>query len=493
MTRGSRFGSGWNNEPDADVDPGYLDDRRRLAELAQGHEDDWDEDATDDHESGFRPNYTARRTIATAAIAGLIAVAALVAFLILRPAERPPELESRQWNAIVEVDRPTGALRVIDQQGAVVGAFEGQRRASDLIDQGTAVVIVGSDGLDLIDLTTGRRLDIALERQWETVRLTDNDAITLRSSPRTGGTVAIIDGNTGQQIDVGRLADQRNPLLIADSVRSDRFGRSFAVGDGRNFQTIVVSFDADEPVFFPGAPLGISDSLVVTSATIGPSAELGLFDRAGNRQAAITTRRPVGGVIDGERFVFVTEGGQILSIDKGSKRPDELGSIPIPGTDDVTGVDAVANGDRLVARSDRILALVDLKGNIIYQATIPTEVDQPPAAFAWRCLPVITAQEILVVDMADGAVLERTSVEIGAQQIIRSISEDGCGVALDDRIIINRGTTPLGPGVRVVHLAPDASAAVLVEFDGTARLQTLEDGQQRDLGVVGALLGFVDR
>ena len=42
-----------------------------------------------------------------------------------------------------------------------------------------------------------------------------------------------------------------NPVLLADSIRADHDGTAFAIGDGRNFQTVVVRFGRADAVFFP--------------------------------------------------------------------------------------------------------------------------------------------------------------------------------------------------------------------------------------------------
>ena len=97
-------------------------------------------------------------------------------------------------------------------------------------------------------------------------------------------------------------------MLLADSIRADADGTAFAIGDGRNFQTIVVRFGDTEATFFPDVPMAVADDLVVTSQTVGRSAELGLFDADGERRASIASEeRPIGGLIDGDRFVFVSE------------------------------------------------------------------------------------------------------------------------------------------------------------------------------------------
>ena len=66
-------------------------------------------------------------------------------------------------------------------------------------------------------------------------------------------------------------------------------GRDVLVTDSGNFQSVLFSFDRDEPSFFPGLALAIDADLVVTAQNVGSDATINVFDHAGE---PITTGRP---------------------------------------------------------------------------------------------------------------------------------------------------------------------------------------------------------
>ena len=471
-----------------DHDEAYLEDRRRAA-LADDDYDESDDVDEDDGADGRRPNYAARRTAVVVAVTILIGIA--VAVLVVPRGDGPLVLDEPEWNAVVDVARATGEIEVIGADGRRLVTITGQPRATELFTDGNHIALAVPDGLLLVDISTGRRREVQIERSWQTTRLDDTAAFVLLSAPRITGTVAIIDATTGRQIDIAAVADQRNPLLIADSVRSDPTGRAFAVGDGRNFQTIIVSFDDDEPAYVAGAPLALGDEIVITAATIGPSAELGIFDRTGTRRAAITSPPPVGGVLAGDRFVYITDDGQVLSVDADSDRPTERGLIPLPGGDEVTDVRPVAGGERLVAGGERFVTVVDLDGEIIHQAALPIGLQQPLPTGAWRCLPVVLTDRIIINDLVDGAALAEIGVESTSGSV--AVSLDGCGVAVDGVFVSPAGTRRFGTSARQALPTPDGDGVVIVGADGRARLVTIGSDDTVELGEVGTLIGFATR
>jgi hypothetical protein len=432
----------------------------------------------------------------------------------LRTDDTEVVLEPPQWNAIVEVDRGSGLVTIVDTDGREIDTVSAAGRVTAIDSRGAQLALAGPGSLTLVDATRGRSVAVELERGWTTRALTDTDALVLVSAPTNTGALLLIDGGTGRQIDVARVADQRSPLLLADSIRSDPTGRSFAIGDGRNFQTIVVGFDAidgidDDVVFFPGVPLAISDDLVVTSATVGQSAELGLFDRDGSRREAITSDRPIGGVIDGDRFVYVTSNGRVLSAERG--QPSEIGVIPIPGSDDVREVAAVANGQRMLVTGERFTAVVALDGELLHQSNRPVGQEPPIPNYSWRCAPVLNNSVVSIIDLSDGSTVGETRLTDPApgtgEPGFDAVSADGCAVAIGDRIISATGTTTVVGDLRSIALAPDGTAAVVSTRSGTAGLirwavsadlptdgaPGATDPEPTPLGERPGLIGFVER
>ena len=139
---------------------------------------------------------------------------------------------------------------------------------------------------------------------------------------------------------------------------------------------------SDDATFFPDVPMAVADDLVVTSQTVGRSAELGFFDADGERRASVASEeRPIGGVIDGDRFVFVSDTGVIFAATSDDDSPRRLGVIALPTGDTVRSVWPALDGRRLVAAGSGFLAIVDLDGTALFQTTFAT-ADRDPHADA---------------------------------------------------------------------------------------------------------------
>ena len=126
-----------------------------------------------------------------------------------------------------------------------------------------------------------------------------------------------------------------------------------------------------EATFFPDVPMAVADDLVVTSQTVGRSAELGFFDADGERRASVASEeRPIGGLIDGDRFVFVSETRRDLRRHRRRRfaapaRRDRA----LRSGDAVRSVSPALDGTRLVVAGSGFLAIVDLDGTALFQTT----------------------------------------------------------------------------------------------------------------------------
>ena len=75
------------------------------------------------------------------------------------------------------------------------------------------------------------------------------------------------------------------------------------------------------------------------------------------------------GVIDGDRFVFVSDTGVIFAATPDDDSPRRLGVIALPTGDTVRSVWPALDGTRLVAAGSGFLAVVDLDGTALFQTT----------------------------------------------------------------------------------------------------------------------------
>lgn len=464
-----------------------------------------DPDGPDTETPGRRrmPNYTLRRAVAIGVVLVFFGVV-IGAILVLFGGDDDDATDAATpgWDVVVEVDRGSGARTVLDRDGEIVADIDGVGRVTDVhVDRGR-LVLVGADGLSIVGIEGDDRIEVELPRGWDVRRLPTHRAFTLVAGPSAPGPLVLVDGRTGEVLDVADLAGQDAPVLFPDSVVSDPDGTAFAVGDGANFQTVVVREGVEGVTFFPGVPMAVSDDLVVTSTNVGASAELGLFDAEGTRLDTVTSPRPVGGVLDDDRFVYATADGAILAAQVDDDEPVELGSAPVPGDDRVRSVVPTLNGQRLVLVGTRFVAVVDLDGDVVYQTTFTTDRSQHPIWSTWRCLPIGGADHgHAVIDLETGSTLADLS-----DGTIVGASADGCGVHLatddGDLVVTPAGSSRVLDEARSLVLAPDATAVVIAGSDGRSALVPVTpdvdlgedpDAEVVDLGVRRGIVVFAER
>lgn len=430
--------------------------------------------------------------------AAAVAVVALVAAAIWwsqRGSADADTADGPAWNAIAEVNPSSGAIRIVDTNGEETATVPASGRVTDVFADGGRLALVGEGQLAFAEAGGGDPNVVVVDFNLDVARLPSDPAFVLAGAPSAGGNLVLVDAARGTTFDVGALASMRNPLIFPDSIRSDPDGDAWAVGDSRDFQTVVIRADRDDAAFYPGAPLAIGGDLVATSQNVGSSAEIGLFDAAGERVASFTSARPAGGVISDGRLVFVTVDGTVLAASEGDDEAEELGALTLPAADAVHTVSAVRDGTRLVVAGDRFQAAIDLDGDVLFQTTFADDIVAPLASARWRCMPVggsATAHSI--VDLADGTVL----ADLDGRNI-NAVSADGCAAQVargSTRVLVNRdGRTVLPTAVRSAALSPDGAAAVIVAADGSATLVEIgaPDAEAQSLGSMSGLLAFVER
>lgn len=406
------------------------------------------------------------------------------------------------WNAIALVNRVNGAVRVLDEDGEEITTIRGTGRVDNVHASGDRLALVGATQIALVGIDGDEPILIPIEQGSTVDRVPTGGSFTLVVSPATAGNVTLIDASDGTQLDVGEMAEQTDPMLLADSIRADADGTAFAIGDGRNFQTVVVRFGDDEATFFPDVPMAVADDLVVTAQTVGRSAELGFFAADGERRASIASEeRPVGGLIDGDRFVFVSDTGAIFAATSDDDAPRRLGVIALPNGETVRSVWPALDGTRLVVAGDGFLAIVDLDGTALFQTTFATPTATLVPTPTWRCIPVGGSPSFsALVALASGDTVADLQ---GAD--VTTVGGDGCGVETiregGRSIVTPTASTVLPAAVSTAWIAPDASAAVLVDTASVASLVQIDDAEAGGddasepvaLGEIDGLVAFLDR
>lgn len=430
-----------------------------------------------------------------------VAITAIVAFAVIGwrvvQGDSDPLIGSSvEWDEIALVDRTTGRTLTIDDAGETVQRFVGRGRATEVYTLREHVVIVGPTQIVL----EGREepVVIPVDRNDTVTPLRTPDSLHMVIGRPTGGNVVIVDVETGELLDVGALAEQRDPLLFVETVRSTADGSAFAVADARRFQTIVVRSDEPMATFFPSQPLALSDDRVVTSQIVGRQADVGVFDRDSTSRTRVPTEIPAGGIMVDDALLMVSTGGGVYRVTDDATEADRIGEIALPSGATVTSVAPTFDGERLVVTGSVFQAVVDLEGTTLFSTTFASPVAAESPSPEWRCLPVGGDDTFhSIVSLDDGEqVVDLTGVTV------TDVSQDGCTV-LGERnglseVISEAGIARLGR-VRAATLGPDGSTVVRTTTAGITELITIDDDLElgdtvdiSDVTPVNALVAFID-
>ncbi len=380
------------------------------------------------------------------------------------------------WSQIALVNRTTGAFTTIDDSGNVVAEFAGSGRATDIHTLGTRIAIVGADQIAITDTSTPdvAPVIIPIERGNTVTPIPTDGSLQLLVGKPTGGDIVIVDVGTASTIDVGDAAGQTNPLMFADTVRWAADGSAFAIADAANFQTIIVQPGIDGAHFLPDQPVAVGDELVATSQTVGLQADVALIDLDRHNQANVPAEIPAGGIMTGNRLVFVSITGGVYSVEPGDEQTQDVGTIAVPDGARVQWVRPALDGQRLVVVGNGFETIVDLKGGTMFSATFATPVDVPPPNPAWSCLPVGggDAYQSLLSLSTGKQLADLTDLTVTGTSI------DGCTVIGEragvTEVVSEAGSARLGR-VRTATLAPDGHTVVITGTTGRTELITIDN------------------
>ncbi len=481
--------------------------------------------------------YTRRRMAALGVLITILVLVGAAGWLASRSGPSRPALTTPTWNAIIEAARTTGDLLLLDPDGTVLADAPGQGLTSAVFTFKDRLGLLGPREITLrsTNLSADEKgVTIELEPQWSVQRMRTHRSMTFLASPATPGNLLLIDGSTGEILDVGAVTEQRNPVLFADSVIADPDHRIFAIGDGRNFQTVVVGFDLSTAAYFPGVPIAVSADLVITATTVGQSSELGVFSVDGRRLNSVSTERPIGSLLTDRELLMIYPDGQVSMLNTDSGAITIGTALSLPRGDEVVWVAPGLDHQRLIVAGRRFVAILDTTGTLISQQVFANEVAMDPGWATWRCWPVGTIDDThSLIDLENGITLATvisgaatpdtgtpdtgtpdtgTSVTTPANPAISpnttsrvGINANGCALHLagpEGQYILTPDTlVPVPITVNRVVLSPDALSAVMVTNDGRARFLTLPDPNDLngvlvdavDLGIRRGILAFTNR
>lgn len=430
------------------------------------------------------PNYLVRRAIFVGIVVVVIAVAGIVIGRMLGGSDDDATsgAASVEWNRVVLVDQRTGKITVTDSSGDETGNIDtGVRNPTASAVVGPTALITGEDATAVVDLDSEKVQSID-DLEASGVVTPAGSTRTVIATATAGQRGLLVHGPTGDLIDTDTFALVAGASYDFAESRTDASGRSVLVTDAGNFQSVLFSFDREEPAFFPGLALAINDTTVVTAQNVGSDATVSVFDHNGEPISSGRTPSVRAAMIVGARIHLVTVDGQLVVMDaiSGDTEPGQqldIGTI-------LSGV-VMTSGDRLVVTGVDGTAIIDDRGSVAAVAVDARPGEDDEAFRGSTCISLVAAAptgegELTVLDTRDGQTLAET--ELSGDLIERSA--DGCTVAigLDTgyEVIDADGVRSVSDDV-LISLAPDGLATI-VERDRRLVLTSVEGSTDTDSG-----------
>jgi len=443
-------------------------------------------------EATRRPNYWFRRSVL---IGGVVAVAAAAVLVVVNlRGSTTDTVESGaiddDWNRIALTDLRSGRLVVANDQGEEVGRVESSVRPVDASRVVAATgLVVGTDGAAVVDLDS--ETADAIDLDDPSMAVPSGTALTMIAASSDGGRGVLVHGPSGDRLDTAEFAPLVGTRYEFATALSTPNGRTVLVTDSGNFQSVLLSFDRDEPSYVPDLALAVDDDVVVTGQNVGVDATVSVFDHDGELISSARTPSVRAGMVDDDNVVVVTVEGEVVTIDTGSGDTETTSRLEI-GT---VGSGAVAAaGAVLIVTGTDGTALVDSDGQVI-----ATFLGRRPLDAAWSTR---SGACVVLADEATGdlVAVDLSSGEVRAEAVTDSepaASADGCTVAVEVdgeiQVVGETGATTIDTEGELVALAPDASA-VVVDVDSRLLLTPIDAPDDTvDLGPSGRSVAFTDR
>lgn len=416
------------------------------------------------------PNYLFRRAVVVGGVVAVLATASIAVGRLIGSGSQDSTSGgvSTDWNRVVLVDNRTGRVIVDDEQGEEVARIESGVRsptASAIVD--SILIVAGTDGVVVVDVESESIEEFDLGADG--IVRPSGSALTLLAPAPDRGRAVLAHGPSGDVIDTDTFAPVVGARYEFDGARSSPSGRDVLVTDSGNFQSVLISFDRDEPSFFPGLALAVDPDLVVTAQNVGSDATINVFDHAGDPVTTGRTSSVRAGMITGAGVVLVTAEGGIVTMSASSGDTSDGARLDI-GT--IASGSVTPSGDRLVVTGSTGTALVGPDGELIasYDAQRPAD---DLSLIGSTCFATVTAgdvsePQIAIIDATDGSVLVEAS---GSEPLLSDAS--GCTIATTTSsgydLSSTAGVSRFETGDTALSLALDG-AAVAVERDGRLAL-----------------------
>lgn len=310
-----------------------------------------------------------------------------------------------------------------------------------------------------------------------------------------GGRALLVHGPSGDTIDTDTFAPVVGARFEFADARAAASGRDVLVTDSGNFQSVLFSFDRDEPSFFPGLALAVDADLVVTAQNVGSDATINMFDHSGEPVSIGRTASVRAGMITDAAVVLVTVDGAVVTMSPSDGAVSEAAQLDIGIIQSGTVTTA---GDRLVVTGATGTAIVGENAEIVASFDAQRPAGDGPSPTGSNCLATVDAvddaeTQIAVVDVTDGSVLVEAA---GAGPLVADAS--GCIVAATTSdgfdLLSSEGVRQFRDGDMLLALSLDGKVAAAERDGRVVLLHTgLDDAPSEepiDLGPQGRSVHF---
>jgi hypothetical protein len=441
-----------------------------------------------------------RRAVVVGGVVAVLATASIVVGRMIGSGsdESASGAIDADWDRVVLVDDRSGRIVVADENGEELGRVASGVRnpaASAVVD--STVVVAGDGVVAVVDIGDGvGSVDVEeFELGADSIVRPSGSALTMVTPRADGGRALLVHGPSGETIDTDTFAPLVGARYEFADARAAASGRDILVTDSGNFQSVLFSFDRDQPSYFPGLALAVDAELVVTAQNVGSDATISVFDHDGEPVSTGRTASVRAGMITGSGVVLVTVEGAVVTMSSSDGAISEAAQLDIG----VVQSGAVTpNNDRLVVIGAAGTAIVGDNAEVIasYDGQRPAGDGRAPTGSI--CLATVdlvdgSAAQITVVDATDGSVLVEA---VGAEPLISDAS--GCVVAATTSngfdVLSSDGVRQFGDDHSLLALSLDGRV-VAAELDGRAVLlgTGLDDAPSEepiDLGPQGRAVHF---
>jgi hypothetical protein len=436
--------------------------------------------------------------VSTLAITAVIALA-IVGWRAVQGEAAVEIGDAGKWNELALVNGTSGEMVTVDSAGVQIDRHVGLGRVIEIHTLGERMALIGTDQIVFTSADETEPLIVPFDRTDTVKRLAIADQLIFAIGRESGGNLTIIDGVTGDVLDIGALAGQNNPLLFVETLKHNDAGTRFAAADAANFQTILVTAGEIAPVFYRDVPIAVGEQVVATSGVLGQRADLGLYDEEGKELTLVPSQIPAGAVINDERVIMLSVDGNVFQIDRDDSEPTRLGVVAIPPNGSIQWVRPTFDGQRLVIFAGVSQTVIELDGKTLFTTTFANTVTAPLPDPGWSCLPI----------GGEGGYHSLIALETGEQLAdltgfeVTGTASDGCTVIGErgdlTEVITAGGVIPIGR-VRNAELGPDGRTVIRRTTTGDTELlqinSDLELEEPIDLGELAAsnlVVAFLDR